>query len=246
MPERPDDGELLLALQRADSTVLRLTKLIDDLPEQREILSIVERLAVIANTFDDVTVEQQEILSRLKREDRELDLLGARLQAESVRLYDGSVTAQREIQAVEAEIAQTNRRISEHEDALLAVMEEHDAISAQLAALDDERATLNARKTALEAALIDSAAQYEAQRDDALSTRKNLFVQLPADLRERYTTIASRTGGVGAGELIDGSCSACRITLSHSDMDALLNGPPIANCPSCRRLLVVPPWTPTP
>jgi predicted nucleic acid-binding Zn-ribbon protein len=246
MPERPDDGELLLALQRADSTVLRLTKLIDDLPEQREIQSIDERLAVIANTFDDVTVEQQEIQSRLKREERELDLLGARLQAESVRLYDGSVTAQREIQAVEAEIAQTNRRISEHEDALLAVMEEHDAISAQLAALDDERATLNARKTALEAALIDSAAQYDAQRDEALSTRKNLFVQLPAELREQYTTVASRAGGVGAGELIDGSCSACRITLSHVDMDALLNGPPIANCPSCRRLLVVPPWTPTP
>ena len=70
--------------------------------------------------------------------------------------------------------------------------------------------------------------------------------QLPAELRERYTTVASRAGGVGAGELIDGSCSACRITLSHVDMDALLNGPPIANCPSCRRLLVVPPWTPTP
>ncbi|MEX2533798.1 MAG: C4-type zinc ribbon domain-containing protein [Nitriliruptoraceae bacterium] len=244
MDERPDEGELLLALQRADSTVLRLTKLIDDLPEQREMASIDERLTVIANTADDVTVEHAEILSRQRREERELDQLAARLDAESARLYDGSITTSRENQAVEAEIGQTTRRISDHEDLLLAIMEELDTSSAQLAALQSERDALEARKVLLADSLQVAAAQHRVDRDEALSARKNLFLQLSAELRERYTTIAERSGGVGAGELIDGSCSACRISLAHADMDELLKGPPIATCPSCRRLLVIPPWKP--
>jgi len=245
MPDRPDEGEVLLALQRADSTVLRLTKLIDDLPEQQEMRSIDERLVVITNTVDDLTVEHAAITTRLKREERELDQLGARLQAESVRLYDGSVTAQREIQAVEAEIAQTSRRISEHEELLLFVMEENDVAVAQITALNDECDALNARKETLKEALTVSAAQSQVDRDEAMSSRKNLFLELPVELRERYTAVAARAGGVGAGELIDGSCSACRMTLAHADMDELLSGPPVATCPSCRRLLIVPPWTPS-
>lgn len=244
MDERPDEGELLLALQRADSKVLRLTKLIDDLPEQREMASIDERLTVIANTADDITVEHAAILSRQQREERELDQLAARLDAESSRLYDGSITTARENQAVEAEIAQTTRRISEHEDLLLGIMEELDTSQAKLAALQTERETLEARKVALASALEGSAAQHQVDRDEAISTRKNLLLALSPELRERYTAVAARSGGVGAGELIDGSCSACRITLAHADLDELLKGPPIASCPSCRRLLVIPPWKP--
>jgi len=244
MDERPDEGELLLALQRADSTVLRLTKLIDDLPEQREMASIDERLSVIANTADDVMVEHAVILSRQQREERELDQLAARLNAESARLYDGSITTSRENQAVEAEIAQTTRRISEHEDLLLAIMEELDTSSAQLSALQAERDALHARKVVLAESLKVAAAQHRVDRDDAVSTRKNLVLQLSGELRERYATIAARSGGVGAGELIDGSCSACRIALAHADLDELLKGPPVSTCPSCRRLLVIPPWKP--
>lgn len=244
MPELSDEGELLLALQRADSTVLRLTKLIDDLPEQQEITSIDERIEVIAHTIDDLTVEHTGVKAQLAREERELEILGARLDAETSRLYDGSVTAPREIQAVEAEIAQTSRRISEHEDQLLAVMEEHDKVAAQLDGLAGERDALDARKVVLAESLVVSAATHTAARDDALSTRKNLFLQLSGELRQRYSTIAERSGGVAVGELIDGSCSACRITLAHADMDDLLNGPAIATCPSCRRMLVVPPWKP--
>lgn len=244
MSENPDAAELLVALQRADSTVLRLTKLIDDLPEQREIASIDERLIVIDDTVADITVEQHDVKSRLVREERELEIFGERLQVETQRLYDGSVTNPREIQAVEAEIAQTTRRISEHEDQLLTVMEENDEITARLAALADEQASLRQRRDELNASLVVSSANFLAERDDAVSVRNNLFVQLPADLKQRYTEVAARAGGVGAGELVDGSCSACRITLAHADLDQLLNGPPIAECPSCRRILVVPPWTP--
>lgn len=244
MPDHSDAAELLTALQRADSTILKLNKLIDDLAEQREIASIDERLDVIATTVADINVEHQEVKARLAREERELELFSTRLGAESQRLYDGSVTNPREIQAVEAEIAQTTRRISDHEDQLLAVMEENDQITAQLAALADEHDALVARRAELEASLVVSSENFRAERDDAQSVRNNLFVQLPDDLKQRYTTVAARAGGVGAAELVDGSCSACRIALAHADLDELLNGPPIAECPSCRRILIVPPWVP--
>lgn len=244
MDQRPDEGERLLALQRADSAVLRLTKLIDDLPEQREMASIDERLTVLANMADDVTVEHGTILSRQQREERELDQLTTRLEAESARLYDGSITTARENQAVELEMAQTTRRLGEHEDLLLAIMEDLETSTAQLAGLHAERDTLDARKIALAEALQLAAAHHRVAREEALSARKNLLLELPLELRERYALAAERSGGVGAGELIDGSCSACRISLAHADLDGLLRGPPIASCPSCRRILVVPPWKP--
>ncbi|MGA1774965.1 MAG: C4-type zinc ribbon domain-containing protein [Nitriliruptoraceae bacterium] len=40
--------------------------------------------------------------------------------------------------------------------------------------------------------------------------------------------------------LRDEACTACRITFPRSDLNALLTGPPLASCPNCRRLLVIP------
>jgi hypothetical protein len=72
------------------------------------------------------------------------------------------------------------------------------------------------------------------------SLRDRQAASLPDDLLRRYEEAAARAGGTGVGRLDGNACTACRIELSYADVGELLAGPPLASCPQCRRLLVVP------
>ena len=70
--------------------------------------------------------------------------------------------------------------------------------------------------------------------------RDRLREQLGEDALGAYDTARGRFAvGAAVGELQGRSCSACRIELPHAEVNELRDGPPIASCPSCRRLLVV-------
>ena len=70
--------------------------------------------------------------------------------------------------------------------------------------------------------------------------RDRLRDQLGEDALTSYDAARQRfRAGAAVGELTGRSCSACRIELPHAEVNELRDGPPLASCPSCRRLLVV-------
>jgi len=63
---------------------------------------------------------------------------------------------------------------------------------------------------------------------------------LPEELAERYETLRSRLGGVGAARLVGDHCGGCHLTLSSVELERLRRLPPdeLATCPECDRILV--------
>lgn len=241
MPDpTPEQLELLLDLQATDSHIRRVEHTLDDLPEQRELQASMERIGELERELDEVRVELERAGAEQRQLEREVDVLTQRRDAERGRLYDGSVANARELQAVEAEIETTMRRITEHEDLLLAALERVETLEGQRETLDAALTTERTRRAQLETARDEAASGLLAELAELQVARDRDAAALPAELRDRYEQVRARTGGVAVGRLEGNACSACRIDLSMADVGELYAGPPLTTCPQCRRLLVVP------
>ena len=235
-----DDLAALQELQAADDEVRRLEHRRDGLPEQRVVEDLETRDARLVAAEDDVGARRDAALRDQRQVEGEIDALTRRRDEERARLFDGSLTQMREIQAAEAEVAATERRRSEHEDQLLEVMEAVEAAETEAAGLAADRAALAEQLTAARAARDAAAGELTDRIAAAVAARAPVLARLPEPLRARYEEAAARGQGTGVGVLRDEACTACRITFPRSDLNALLTGPPLATCPNCRRLLVIP------
>jgi len=235
-----EDLDRLLVLQGIDDEIRRLEHQLDGLVEQQLLDELVSQDRLLAE--GDAELDEQ--LALVQREQRqvegEIDALGQRLEEERTRLYEGSLTSAREIQAAEAEISSTSRRRSEHEDQLLEVMERVEEVERRLAELRDVRASLAGRIEEATAAR-DAAAQDLIVRIAEVKVRRDpVAAAFPAELLARYEQAATRGGGTGVGVLRHNACTACRITFPMSEINGYLTGLPLTTCSQCRRLLIVP------
>jgi predicted nucleic acid-binding Zn-ribbon protein len=230
----------LLEVQAIDDEVRRLEHQLAELPEQRTVDELGTERAALTTRVQEV----EERMARAAREQRqvegEIEGLTLRHTEEQARLYAGTLSSAREIQAAEAEIASTARRRGEHEDQLLEVMQVVEDLGAELATLAEARAELDAAiavaseaRDAAAQTLLVSIAEVRVRRDP-------IAAKLPSDLLDAYEQAALRGGGTGVGVLRGDACSACRITFPMSEINTFLTGPPLTRCTQCRRLLIVP------
>ncbi len=232
--------DLLLALQDTDSRIRRLEHQRDDLPEQQQLDAAEVRVAELVGEHDEVHLELDRAAAQQRQLEREIEVLVERRDAERARLYDGTVTNERELRSVEAEISSVERRISEHEDTLLEVLEQVEGLETRQADLDAALTAARDQVAELTSARDEAAKGILAELAEAAVERDRQAGELDPELLERYRTAAQRAGGVGVGRLENNTCSACRIGLSMADVGELLAGPPLTTCPECRRLLVIP------
>lgn len=241
MPESPSDAVLdrLLALQAADHHVRKVEHRLDALPEQQQLDEAVARVADLERQLEELSSKLERANTEQRTLERDIETLGNRRDAERVRLYDGTVTNQREMSSVEAEIESTERRLEEHEEDLLVVMQTVEDLERRWSAVDTDLVAARARARGAEEARDEVAKVLLAELGEAKADRDREASELPDDLLGRYEAAATRGGGTGVGHLDGLACSACRIEMSRADVDELYKGGTLTTCPQCRRLLVV-------
>ncbi|MEX0868712.1 MAG: C4-type zinc ribbon domain-containing protein [Nitriliruptoraceae bacterium] len=230
----------LLALQDTDTAIRRLRHQLDSLDEQQQLDAAEQRRATLRDHHDATRLDLDTAAAEQRQLEREIDVLSQRRDAEKSKLYDGTVTNQREMQSVEAEIETTVRRLDEHEELLYGVLERVEQLEAQQAALAEEIVAEDARIVELAAARDAAATAILAELAELEVGRDAQAAELPDDLLARYDAVVKRTGGVAIGRLEGQACTACRVELSMADVNELLAGPTLTTCPQCRRLLVIP------
>ena len=237
---RSDELSQLLELQRIDSRIARLEHVLDELPEQQQLDEIEQERRAVGEQQDARELDLERANAELRKLEREVDQLGQRREAEQVRMYGGEISNAKELQSLRAEISSIERRIGEHEDAMLEVMERVETAEIGAARLAEQAKDLDERIAELTAARDDAAASHLAERGELKVARDRQREVVPVDLLERYDAVRDRLGGgVAVGELRDGMCTACRIEMPLAEARQLRSGPPLTTCPQCRRLLVV-------
>jgi len=229
----------LLQLQRVDSTIDRLQARLAHLPEQAALdaleakvqeldAQIAERQAV----FDDVSTRQ-------RRLDFEVDTLVQKIRAESGRLYSGVVSNAKELQDISREVEALKRRKSVLEDNDLEVMEERDGVEKELEALTSERSSLAAEIERGRLSRDEAAGETGRQLTAAETERQRWVPRVDPQLIKVYETIRASKGGVGAAAMVDGTCQGCHMRLPAQEAERVRTAGGLVRCDECQRILVV-------
>lgn len=232
--------EDLLVVQEHDTEADQLRYRLSHLPEREaRDLHLADAVA-----FDAVTGDLRAQRDTLGREQRRIEdevaLLEEKIAEVNKTLYSGTVTAPRELQAFQDDIASLERRKSRLEDSVLELMEQIEPIDVELEARQGQRQVMDQVGGQLEAALAEVEATLIANLTRVDAERAKLVVPLPEALVTEYDRLRTQLGGVAVARLVGSNCGGCHLTLSHMALDSLRHEPADARvyCEECGRLLV--------
>ncbi len=230
----------LLRVQDHDTAADRLRHRRATLPELGRLASIGDQLAALEAALVEVAGRRDDVAGREKRLEDEVAAVTAKAADVKATLYSGSVSAIRELQAMEAEVEALDRRRRALEDELLEVMEEREPLEAEVARLGREREGLDAEAARLHAAVAEAQAVIDAELQVEMQARAATAAGLPPPLTTLYEQLRARSDGIGAARLVNGRCGGCHLALPATEIDRLRRQPPdtLERCEQCGRILV--------
>jgi predicted nucleic acid-binding Zn-ribbon protein len=231
-----EDLAKLVDLQITDTNIRRLKQSVESAQERRasleqEFEQHAFSIREVQKRRDDLHAERAEnekqiaeIKTYLERADRNLK------HAQNQKEYE---TAMREIDALQKQVVALETKVVE----LMTAAEE---VEKELESRADEINTLDSKRDeALEAfdAEINSD-QSELATEE--SKREAVFVTLPAQLAAVYNRLAQRSrDGIAVAEVINGSCSACNMSLRPQMNVEVKKADKIITCENCSRILYI-------
>jgi predicted nucleic acid-binding Zn-ribbon protein len=230
----------LLVVQGHDTTIDQLTHRKASMPERAELRAAESKRAELEARRAQVASQRDEIAARQAH--AEADIAGAvkRVGEVDTRMRSGQVSAARDLQAMEGEIASIRRRISTLEDAALEAMEEREPLDSEVDELESAIAALDEQAARLRDAIGAEAKQIDADVEAERRARSEGAATIPADLLTTYERLRARLGGIGAAVLDGNHCTGCHLTLPATEIDRLKREPPdtLVYCDQCGRILV--------
>lgn len=232
--------EDLLVVQEHDSAADRLRHKKQTLPELARLAEVEQAVAGVDATMADVGGRRDEVARRQQRHEDELSSVEAKITEVDKRLYSGTVSAVRELQAMEADIASLKRHRSDIEDQVLEAMQDREPLDTELSTLAQQRSTLEAEADQLRHAIAEQTKEIDAELDTELEARSAAAASVPDDLLAQYERLRDKQGGVGAARLVNGRCSGCHLTLPATELDRIKHQDTdaVVLCDQCGRILV--------
>jgi hypothetical protein len=230
----------LLTLQTHDSAVDRLRHRRATLPERAELETRQAAQGELERRRVEVTERRDAELREEKRLDDEVRSLEARAKAEDTRMYSGTISSPRELQAMQADIEQLRRQAAEREDEELEVMVRREALDAEVAEVEAAQAALLAEMANLQAAIEEQEREIDAELATEEAARAALVPNIPESTLRLYEQVRSNNRGVGAARLVGMNCQACHLSLPATEVDRIRHLPPddLARCEHCGAILV--------
>jgi predicted nucleic acid-binding Zn-ribbon protein len=237
-PAPASGARRLLELQELDLSVDRLRARLQTLEIGEEVMAARDRTAASESRLGELRLSLDATAREQRRLEGDLDSLQQKMDAERKRLYDGSVANAKELQAIEAEVANLRGRRSRLEDLLLEQMEQREGLEAQVGPL--EARVAEARATLAELESTSSGELVETERSLAVRERDRavLAPTFDPDVLHLYEDLRRQKKGIGAAALVHGICQGCHQQLSPVYLDRLKRTDGIWRCEHCRRILV--------
>ena len=229
--------EKLIDLQKTDTNIRRLKKSIETADQRRasieqEFEQHAFSIREIQGNRDRLNAERAELDKQIAENKTYLERADRNLKhAQNQKEYE---TAMRETDALQKQIAAYETQIIEKMTGVEEVEKELESRAEEISTLDAKR----------DAALAEFDRQLAAERhelDDELKRRNDAFVTLPAQLASVYNRLAQRSrDGIAVAEVVNGSCSACFMSLRPQMQVEVKRGDQIITCESCTRILYIP------
>lgn len=235
-----DDLETVLLVQERDLAIDRLRHRRDTLPERAELDARTADLAAGTGAAADARSRREPVAAEERRLDDESRSVGAKAADVERTLYSGSVTSPRELQALQADVEMLKKHRSDLEDRELELMEQREALDAELAGLDDAIAALTAEADRLRAVIAAAEVEIDGEIAAEVAARAELAARIPPALVADYERRRARNRGAGAARLVGVTCQACHLSIPSTEAERIrrVAGAEVAYCDNCGAILV--------
>jgi predicted nucleic acid-binding Zn-ribbon protein len=230
----------LLTVQEHDTTSDQLHHRRDTLAERTELADRRRELVQVEADLVDTQNQRDEVARAQKRLEDEVATVEDKVKAVHDKLYGGTVTSPRELQAFQDDETALKRHQSAVEDKVIEQMELAVPLDERLAALVARAEQLEAEIEQTVAALLAAEEQIDLELMVVADERAAAAEGLDADLLSRYETLRHELGGIAVARLVGTNCGGCHLTLSAVELDRIRHQPPgeAVQCEECGRLLV--------
>ncbi|MCC2593484.1 C4-type zinc ribbon domain-containing protein [Tessaracoccus sp. OS52] len=239
MQAEPADQQRLLQLADLDQELGRVQHTAKSLPEHKQINELMAARQQVTDALVSVTTEVDDLQVGVRRAENDLVPVKARLERDSRRIEDGSVTDSKTLRGLIDEVEHIKRRIGTLEDEQLEVMGQLEAAEARQAEITARKAEIEAKLRELVAARNEKVTALQAEAGELGTSRAAVAAQVAPDLLKLYERIREQRG-LGAARLARGRCTGCQLEITVSDLDDYRRAPAnqVLRCVECDRILV--------
>lgn len=226
----------LLALLAVDLEITKSKNDSDQIAKSTELSELRNRLIEAASEFTNVLSKVETIRTEIEKVASDLNLVETRIAKDQTQLLQTS--SPKDAQGIQSELATLARRKDELEDAELNLMDELEQVQLDLEKKQLVRDDLDTQVR--EAVEVQEKALQKIASGLVLlkEKRAQLASRLAPELFEAYERKARRSVPVG---LLQGrECTACRMTLGATSLEAISATPQdqLIECPECQAILI--------
>lgn len=230
----------LLEVQRLDVEGDQLRHRRATLPQREELASAQQRRAASQAEVDAVAITRVEVVTRQKRFEDEAQIVAARAEEDEVRLYGGEVSAMKDLQALQDEIAGLRRRQAELEDRALEAMEEAETLTEEIDTLEVAMADVEDRVTLLTAEIEATEADIDGQLETVTAARFEAAARVEPEVLADYERLRVGFGSATVVRFDGGKCVGCPSIMPAVEADRVKHAEPgsLLTCQECGRMVL--------
>ena len=196
------------------------------------------QLPVLRSRVEELGEILRGVEARQSEEDADIAGLSGRIEAAEAKMYGGSITSPRELKDLQDDVAMLGRRRSEHEDILLAVLDELDATKAGLEATSSELAEAERAWKADQESMIAERGVLEGQVVALDGERADRAGAVPPPELALYEHVRKTHAGRVVARMRNATCESCRVGVPSKLAQAVRAGRSPERCPSCGLILL--------
>ena len=197
----------IILLHDVDSKLFEINKLLGGLPGQ------VEELTTQEENLKNSLTEKEELLKKttvdIETSENIIAISQEKINTLKDKLTDGSISTNKEYDAMMETIDYEKNLVSEKETELLTLMETKDTLSKEIeedkSNLDTLIQDLASKKEALESKL----SEVSDEKNSLEEERNNIIKNIDDSILAQYQQIYEARNGVAVAEILDDSCGEC-------------------------------------
>lgn len=227
----------LYALQavdlESDARKRRLGEIAEALSDRRALDALAARLERVSEAAGALASRQREF-------DDAIAQLTERIGLAEARLYSGAVVNPRELQGLQADVAQLGRQRDAQELALLEVLEELDPLEKERAETQAQFSETRQAWEARQESLLSEQGVLEREVADLTARRDAQAAALPPGELALYEQVRARNAqGRAAARVRNDTCESCRVGLPRRVVQELRAATHLLRCPNCALILIL-------
>ena len=184
----------MLEIQEIDTETEQLQHRRATLAVRRDLAAARSEQGELQRQLDTLGLQRIEVLTRQKRLEDEAAIIQAKADVDDNRLYSGEITAIRDLQALQDEIAGLRSRQGVLEERAIEALMEAEELSGQAEALEEKRAAGDAKLTVLEAELAAAETAIDEQLAALSTTRTEVSARIEASAVATYERLRQTFG----------------------------------------------------